>query len=227
MTAVDADESLITGQRRSGASLLSSLATFTRYPSPWMLTAAFAGALAARVSYGHWAWTDALVPPVMLAISPVVEWGIHVGILHWKPRRLAGVTVDHLLAREHREHHRNPRDLPVVFIPWQALCWLVPFDVILALVAFPARHLGLTFLLALSVLVLGYEWTHFLIHSDYKPTSRAYKAIWRNHRLHHFKNEHYWLTVTTSGTADRLFGTYPHPATVRTSKTAKNLHALD
>ena len=42
---------------------------------------------------------------------------------------------------------------------------------------------------------------------------------------HHYKNEHYWFTVTSSGTADRVLGTYPDLATVATSPTAKNLHA--
>ena len=50
------------------------------------------------------------------------------------------------------------------------------------------------------------------MHSDYRPRSRWYRSVWRNHRLHHYKNEHYWFTVTTAGTADRLFGTYPDPA---------------
>ena len=72
--------------------------------------------------------------------------------------------------------------------------------------------------------MFGYEWTHYLIHSDHRPRTRAYRAVWRNHRLHHYKNEHYWFTVTTAGTADRLFGTYPDPETVPTSPTAKNLH---
>ncbi len=70
-----------------------------------------------------------------------------------------------------------------------------------------------------------YEWTHYLIHSDYKPKTRVYRAIWRNHRQHHYKNEHYWFTVTSSGTADRVLGTYPDPAARATSPTAKNLHA--
>ena len=65
-----------------------------------------------------------------------------------------------------------------------------------------------------------------MIGRDYKPRSRAYRAVYRHHRLHHFKNENYWLTVTTANTADRLFGTAPDPATVPTSPTAKNLHAL-
>ena len=79
----------------------------------------------------------------------------------------------------------------------------------------------------ITILGLGYEWSHYLIHSDYKPKTRFYRAIWRNHRQHHFKNEHYWFTVTSSGTADRVLGTYPDLATVETSPTAKNLHAIE
>ena len=30
---------------------------------------------------------------------------------------------------------------------------------------------------------------------------RVYRAVWRNHRLHHYKNEHYWFTVTSTATA--------------------------
>jgi sterol desaturase/sphingolipid hydroxylase (fatty acid hydroxylase superfamily) len=99
-----------------------------------------------------------------------------------------------------------------------------PLLVAVALLAFPRTGLGLSYLAVTMTLMMAYEWTHFLIHSDYRPRTRAYKAIWRNHRLHHYKNEHYWFSVTTSGTSDRLFGTYPDPASVPTSPTAKNLH---
>jgi sterol desaturase/sphingolipid hydroxylase (fatty acid hydroxylase superfamily) len=33
--------------------------------------------------------------------------------------------------------------------------------------------------------------------------------VWRNHRLHHYQNEHCWFGVATAGTADRLLGTDP------------------
>ena len=79
----------------------------------------------------------------------------------------------------------------------------------------------------LAAVLLGYEWTHYVIHSDYKPRTRLYKAVWRNHRLHHYKNEHYWFTVTSTATADRLFGTYPDPGEVKASPTAKNLHGAN
>ena len=55
-----------------------------------------------------------------------------------------------------------------------------------------------------AVLILScYEWPHFLIHTPYRPRSRYYRAIWRGHRLRHFKNEHYWFGVTST-VADRL-----------------------
>jgi sterol desaturase/sphingolipid hydroxylase (fatty acid hydroxylase superfamily) len=101
---------------------------------------------------------------------------------------------------------------------------LLAAAVAVALLAFPRPALGLTFLVALALIGLAYEWCHYLIHSDYKPKSAAYRAVWRNHRLHHFKNEHYWFTVTTSGTADRVLGTCPDAGTVATSPTAKNLY---
>lgn len=60
-----------------------------------------------------------------------------------------------------------------------------------------------------------------------EQVARRGRGVWCNHRLHHDKNEHYWFTVTTPGTADRLFGTNPDPATVPTSPTVRALHALE
>jgi Fatty acid hydroxylase superfamily len=212
-------------ERRS-LSLADARRQFVTYPSPWMLGATLLGALAARVVIGDWQLTDVIAPVVMLALFPFFEWLVHVFVLHWRPRRLGPVTVDPLLARKHREHHVDPRDVPLIFIPWRALSWALPVAVAVALLAFPRTGLGLTCLVFLGVLGLGYEWCHYLIHSDYKPRSRAYRAMWRNHRQHHFKNEHYWFTVTSTGTADRVLGTYPDAATVPSSPTAKNLHAV-
>jgi sterol desaturase/sphingolipid hydroxylase (fatty acid hydroxylase superfamily) len=185
----------------------------------------FIGALTVRIIVGDWQLTDTLVPPAMLALFPFFEWVVHVFILHWRPKRFGRLTLDPLLAREHRAHHMDPRSVPLIFIPAKSLLWVLPLAVGIALLAFPRLGIGLTFLVFISALGLGYEWTHYLVHSDYKPKTRVYRAIWRNHRQHHFKNEHYWFTVTSSGTADRVLGTYPDLATVATSRTAKNLHA--
>ncbi len=214
-------------QARKGFTLRDARKEFLKHPSPWMIGATLAVVLTARVIVGDWHYTEALVPLVMLAVFPFFEWVVHVFILHWRPKRVGRLTIDPLLAREHRRHHVDPRDVPVIFIPWKALIWVIALAVAVALLAFPRLGMGLTFLALIGVFGLAYEWCHYLIHSDYKPKSAVYRAIWRNHRQHHFKNEHYWFTVTSSGTADRVLGTYPDQASVETSPTAKNLHALE
>ncbi len=211
---------------RKGFTLADGIAQFCRYPSPWMIAAVLTGAVTARILVGDWQWTDAVVPLAMVAAFPFFEWVVHVIILHWRPLAFGGVRIDPLLAREHRKHHADPRRVDLIFIPWRALPWVLAGSIAIALLAFPRPALGLTFLSFLMILALGYEWTHYLVHTDYKPRSALYRAVWRNHRLHHFKNERYWFTVTSAGTADRVFGTYPDPAAVSTSPTAKNLHAL-
>ena len=210
---------------RRGFTLADAAREFSRHPSPWLIGATLMGALTARMVVGDWQYTDALVPAVMLALFPFFEWLVHVVVLHWRPRRLGSLTIDPLLARKHREHHVDPREVPLIFIPWRALLWILPVSIAIALLAFPRLGLGLTSLMSLGVLGVTYEWCHYLIHSDYRPKTPAYRAIWRNHRQHHFKNEHYWFTVTSAGTADRVLGTHPDAATVASSPTAKNLHA--
>ena len=222
-----ADEQRITGSRRTNVSLGTAWRSFLRAPSPWMIGTFLLAAVVARVLAGRGSWWEVLIPIGLVALFPAIEWVIHVCILHWRPRRLGPVRIDSLLAREHRAHHADPRDIPLVFIPWRALLWLLPAYVLVAWLATPTTTSMLTLLVSVYGIKLGYEWTHYLVHSDYRPRSRWFRSVWRNHRLHHYKNEHYWFTVTTAGTADRLFGTYPDPASVRTSPTVRDLHARE
>ncbi|WP_194816723.1 sterol desaturase family protein [Nocardia sp. XZ_19_385] len=210
---------------RRGLSLGAAFREFTRHRSPWMIGTAFVAALTLRILVGDWQITDALVPALMLAAFPAVEWVIHVLVLHWRPKRVGPFRLDSELARKHREHHVDPRNIPLIFIPTRSLVVVIVALLALTAFAFPRTGLGLTFLLTITVIGLCYEWTHYLVHTDYKPKTALYRAVWKNHRHHHYKNEHYWFTVTSSGTADRLFGTYPDPAATPTSPTARNLHA--
>jgi hypothetical protein len=218
-----ADES--PSARRRSLTLGEAWSEFVRHPSPWMIGAFLLASVVARVVVGGGAWWELLIPAGLIALFPVIEWVIHVAILHWRPRSLGPVTVDSLLARDHRAHHADPRDLPLVFIPWRALVWLLPAYVGVALLTTPTTSSALTLLVSVYGIMAGYEWTHYLVHSDYRPRSAWYRSVWRNHRLHHYKNEHYWFTVTSAGTADRLFGTCPDPAAVEKSPTARSLHA--
>lgn len=212
--------------KRVSITLRHAAAEFWRHPSPWLIGGLLAVAVIIRILLGDWHTGDITVPVVALAVFPFVEWVIHTSVLHWRPRTVAGRTIDWRLARDHRRHHVAPRDLPLIFIPWQTLLWVIPGLVAIAVFAFPRIGLGLTYLVTVGAIGMVYEWTHYLIHTDYRPKTRLYRALWNNHRHHHFKNEHYWFTITTAGTADRVLGTHPAPADVATSPTACDLHNL-
>jgi Fatty acid hydroxylase superfamily len=212
---------------RRGLTLADAGREFWRHPTPWLFVVALTAAVIARIAVGDWQLTDAVVPFAIAAAFPFLEWTIHVFILHWRPRRVGRLTLDPLLSRKHREHHIAPRDVDLVFIPLQSTIGAVAAAVAIALLLFPRTGMGLTFLVVMLTCGLLYEWCHYLVHTDYKPKTAVYRVIWRDHRLHHFKNEHYWFGVTTPGTADRVLRTYPDAATVPASPTAKNLHAID
>jgi hypothetical protein len=213
--------------RRTHQSLRAVFAEFWRHPSPYILGVSLVAAIVARILAGPGSRWELLIPVGLLAIMPVVEWLVHVCVLHWRPRRVAGLTIDPLLSRKHREHHANPREIPLVFVPWQVELALAPLFTLLAWTVMPTWPAALTTVVGLYVLLSAYEWTHYLLHSDYRPRSVWFRKVWRHHRLHHYKSEHYWFTVTTAGTADRIFGTAPDPSTVPTSPTVQRLHDLN
>ncbi|MEZ0054143.1 sterol desaturase/sphingolipid hydroxylase (fatty acid hydroxylase superfamily) [Mycobacterium sp. MAA66] len=210
---------------RQQLTLRDAAAEFVRHPSPWMLVAWASALLATRLAVGGWSIADIVIPIVLVALSPFGEWIIHTSILHWRPRTIGRVRIDSRLARDHRLHHQDPRSVPLVFIPWPSLVVIIIGLTAITPIMFADNGTGLTFTLTIATFLIFYEWIHYLVHTDYKPRHAIYRAIWRNHRYHHFKNEKYWFTVTSSGTADRLLGTYPDPQRVPSSPTVRNLHA--
>jgi hypothetical protein len=206
-------------------SLREALPVFLAHGSPRVLLAALGAAIGARVAVGHWSAWDALPPLLILALWPLQEWGLHVGILHFRPRRLGRFQLDFRVPRAHRAHHADPYSVPLVFIPLHAFAYALPLLVALCFALTPTPALALSALAVYLLLALHYEWIHFLIHTRVWPRSRAYQRLWRNHRLHHFKNEHYWYGVTRLR-GDRLLGTAPDASGVETSPTARALHAV-
>jgi sterol desaturase/sphingolipid hydroxylase (fatty acid hydroxylase superfamily) len=216
-----------------GPSLRDCARVFARQPSPPVLVAAVALAAGLRVAQGAWSWRDAVMPLGLVIATPFVEWLIHVYLLHARPFDLFGRKVEMLSAREHRSHHEAPGVLGGVLIPLYAVViflamialtdWALSFP--LALLLGGNRLAWTTSGVAVSFAILtAYEWTHFLIHTPYRPRRGYFKAIWRNHRLHHYKNERYWFGVTST-VGDRVIGTLADQRTVERSSTARSLHA--
>jgi hypothetical protein len=232
-------ETATVGEARGGArwgrdvkTLSAARRQFFRKRSPWMILGAILAVAALRIAVGDISWRDAVAVAAMLVVYPFGEWAIHVYLLHMKPFRLGGRTIEAPAARDHREHHEQPNDLGLIVLAPKELAQLLLLAVP-ATIAVGALIVGLftgpvPFGVLVSAALAGYcaifvyEWTHFLIHTAHRPRSRYYRAVWRNHRLHHFKNEHFWHGITNN-VSDRVLGTNPEQSEVPRSHTARTL----
>ncbi len=188
--------------------------------SPQVITVALVGVLAARVIVGGWSPADVVVVVVTLAAVGPVEWFIHLYLLHadedaWTSRNLG-------TGAGHREHHLDPPAIDwlllrgvdaavfLVLITIGTAAWSIPAAAIVGSVV-SGGGLVAPFLTALAaaVVALGhYEWTHLMVHTPYRPRLAYYRRLARNHRRHHYRNERYWLGVT-SYLGVRVMGTCP------------------
>lgn len=210
------------GWLKPGLTLAEAAREFFRHPSPKALVPAAATAVAARVALGRWTRRDATAAAGIVAAEPFVEWIVHVGVLHWRPKSVGGRRIDPLLSRKHRAHHRDPRDAELVFVPKPVVPKVVAGIVGLNVLVLRDRRLAMTGIATSLTALAAYEWTHFLIHSSYRPRHGIYRAAWRSHRLHHYRNERYWFGVVTP-VSDQVLGTYPAKDEVPPSATAKTL----
>jgi sterol desaturase/sphingolipid hydroxylase (fatty acid hydroxylase superfamily) len=190
---------------------------FTRYRSPQVLLGLLALLAGIRVVRGEWDVSDVYAAVGLVAVYPFLEWFLHVVVLHVRPHGPVTRALDAAIGRSHRAHHADPTDPDILFLLPRIVVGLAVL--LLALAVFLPASTATGALVA-GLLALGYEWTHYLIHTPYRPKSTLYKAVYRRHRLHHFRNERYWFGVT-NGLADRVLGTNPAKDDVPVSPTAR------
>ena len=191
-------------------------------------------ALALRAVLGAagwaWGWADLVMAVVVVVMTGPVEWVLHRHVLHapvesFTTRRLG-------LGLGHRQHHLDPPEMQWLMLRGIEMAIflgiLAAFTVLWSLPLAWALGGGLLgpYLTAFVVTAFAaghYEWTHLLVHTAYRPRSRYYARLARNHRRHHYRNEHYWLGVT-SNLGDRLMHTLPTgDDSVPRSETARSL----
>lgn len=211
-------------ERSEGVTLRQEARVLFGFPGPRLILAAFVAAAVARAVVGRWEWLDLVVPLAVLALEPFTEWLVHVLLLHLRPRTIGGRRIDPLVSRKHRAHHEDPKDRELVLVPLPVLAVGLPVAALLVVLLADRLGPGLSGLVAGYAMLLAYEWTHHLIHSTYHPQGRYYRRIWRAHRLHHFRNEHYWFGVTMT-LGDHVLRTAPAKESVPLSPTARSLHA--
>jgi hypothetical protein len=173
---------------------------------------------------------DLIALVATLALTGPVEWIIHLYLLHASPD--AWVSRKLGTGAGHRRHHLDPPDVDYLLLRGvDAAVNATVLGVVTAMWSVPLMWLTGSsivggFLTGWTLAALGllhYEWVHLLVHTRYRPRTGYYRTLERRHRLHHFRNEHYWLGVT-SNTGDRLFRTLPERKTdVPLSETARTL----
>jgi hypothetical protein len=191
---------------------------FVAHTSPRILLAASVLVVAGRAALGGWGLADAIVAGALIAAQPFTEWVIHVFILHVQPGRgRLSDAFDRAAGLAHRLHHQDPYDLRWQFIHPRVTVGGLVFDaLVIAAFRTPA---AVTAVMTAVLLTTVYEWVHFLIHTDVPAKHAPYKQLHRAHRLHHYRNEGYWLGVTNH-LGDRVLRTYPAKEEVPVSPTA-------
>ncbi len=210
-------------ERKGAPTLQMCVREFFSFVGPRLIAIALVGALIAKAVIGQWSWWDLAVAGGLVALWPLQEWLIHVFVLHFKPKQLGPIKVDPFVASKHRRHHADPWDLELSMTPMRAIFMILILNIAIWYGLAPTAGIAATGMLTYIALGLTYEWTHYLIHTRYRPQSKLYKHLWRNHRLHHCKNEHYWFGVSMTA-ADYALGTAPDQRKVETSDTCRSVH---
>lgn len=211
---------------RGARTLPGAARLFLRFPSPRILVVTLGTWLALRAVAGPWGWGDAAIALGVAVYWPFQEWAFHVFLLHFRPRTIFGLRIDPAPARVHRWHHRHPWYIEGIFLPAQVLYGLIPVAALGWWFFTPTLALALTGMASITAAALLYEWTHYLVHVPYVPRSAYVRRIWRNHQMHHFKNERYWHAFTVP-LIDVVLGTGPDPDTVERSETVRTLGVDD
>lgn len=204
--------------------------TYVTHRSPQIIGVGVAVVVLLRILAGGYHWADAVVVAATMVMTGLVEWVLHLFLLH-APEDSIRMTK-YQTGAGHREHHLDPPNVGwLMLAPQDAALFLGMLAVWTAAWSLPIAWISgaslvgvyLSALLASFVTLAHYEWTHLLVHCRYRPKFRYYKRLAANHRMHHYRNEHHWLGVT-SNMGDRMLGTLPaSKSDVPLSDTARTL----
>jgi sterol desaturase/sphingolipid hydroxylase (fatty acid hydroxylase superfamily) len=133
------------------------------------------------------------------------EYLIHRFIFHYTADTPTGKKITYIL---HGNHHEYPRDKERLFMP--PVPSLILASVIFTAMFFIAKacYLNLYVFSFFPGFMLGYliyGTMHYAIHA-WNPPFKWMKPLWRNHHLHHYKQDHCGFGVSST-LWDHVFGT--------------------
>lgn len=141
---------------------------------------------------------------ILLFLAGVLFWSLFEYVMH---RHLFHMIVESPRAQRfvytmHGVHHEYPRDKERLFMP--PIPSLLVASIIFILMRLLMGWYAFSFFPGFLLGYLAYGSMHFAIHAFAPP--RFLKALWRNHHLHHYKDDNKGYGVSTTFW-DRVFGT--------------------
>jgi hypothetical protein len=174
---------------------MSVFASFWRHGSNTVLLL-LALALSALFAARALAFVPASLIAVAIGVAVffVSEYTTHRFMLHAPPQKHPFVLK--LQHRLHYDHHVNPNELGLLFLP---VWFVIPVAALTLAIYFAATRTWDTSAALLLGSVLGllwYEWVHYVAHIPFVPKTPFGRWIKKYHLWHHFKNERMWFGVT-------------------------------
>lgn len=128
------------------------------------------------------------------------EYVAHRFIFHWVSDNPGIQKFAYVL---HGNHHHYPRDKQRLFMP--PVPSLIISSALFGLMYFIIGQNAFMFFPGFMFGYLVYGSMHYAIHA-WNPPFKWMKPLWRNHHLHHYKNEHNGFGVSST-IWDHVFGT--------------------
>ncbi|PWT77255.1 MAG: fatty acid hydroxylase [Bacteroidetes bacterium] len=128
------------------------------------------------------------------------EYFMHRFAFHWVAESERAKRFVYVM---HGNHHHFPRDKERLFMP--PVPSLILASVIFCLFYLAIGKIALMFFPGFLLGYLLYGSMHYAIHA-WNPPFKWMKPLWRNHHLHHYKDDHKGFGVSTT-IWDRVFGT--------------------
>ncbi len=128
------------------------------------------------------------------------EYILHRFLFHFIAESDMGKRINYIL---HGNHHEYPRDKDRLFMP--AAPSLITSSVLFIIMFFVLGKNVFPFFPGFIFGYLIYGSMHYAIHA-WNPPFKWMKALWRNHHLHHYKNDERGFGVSST-LWDHVFGT--------------------
>ena len=135
-----------------------------------------------------------------IAFWTFFEYLMHRYVFHWVAESPKAQKFIYIM---HGNHHHYPRDRDRLFMP--PLPSLILTSTIFGIMYLLMHHAAFSFFPGFILGYLLYASMHYAIHA-WNPPFKWMKPLWRNHHLHHYKNEERGFGVSST-LWDHVFGT--------------------